>query len=159
MTRVGGTGPKSVNTCHGTAGSNACTQSGAASVAGKRVQCMCTLTDSDRPRTCARNEISDVPLPAFKPAVISGGATNELQYPSWQKPLQQALYEPDLQKLFEKLSAAESAIFVRMQELTASSDGHKESKAVRLACKEILKIQTKRLKWPISDGMLSDCTE
>jgi hypothetical protein len=73
--------------------------------------------------------------------------------------LQQAIDEPDLQKFPRKLSAAESAIFVRMQELTASSDGHKESEAIRLACKEILKIQTQRLKWPISDGMLSDCAE
>jgi len=81
------------------------------------------------------------------------------QYPSWQKPLQEAIEESDLQKLPEKLSAAESAIFVRMQELSASPDGHKESEALRLACKEILKIQTQRLKWPVSEGMLSDCAE
>ncbi len=84
---------------------------------------------------------------------------SEFQYPSWQKPLQEALDEPDLQKLPEKLSAAESAIFVRMQELNSSPDGDSESEAIRLACREILKIQTQRLKWPVSEGMLSDCAE
>jgi hypothetical protein len=84
---------------------------------------------------------------------------SEFQYPLWQKPLQEAIDEPDLQELPEKLPAAESAIFVHMQELTASSDGHKESEAIRLACREILKIQTRRLKWPISDGKLSDSAE
>ncbi len=84
---------------------------------------------------------------------------SEFQYPSWQKPLQEAVDEPDLQKLPDKLSAAESAIFVRMQELITSPDGDRESEAIRLACRELLKIQTQRLKWPASDGMLSDCAE
>jgi hypothetical protein len=84
---------------------------------------------------------------------------SEFRYPSWQKPLQEAIDESDLQKLPEKLSAAESAIFVRMQELHSSPDGHRESEAIRLACRELLKIQTQRLKWPASDGMLSDCAE
>jgi hypothetical protein len=84
---------------------------------------------------------------------------SEFQYPSWQKPLQDAIDEPDLKKLPEKLSAAESAIFLRMQELAASSDGDSESEAIRLACRELLKIQTQRLKWPVSEGMLSDCAE
>ena len=83
---------------------------------------------------------------------------SEYQYPSWQKPLQEAMDERDLQKLPEKLSAAESAIFVRMQELNSSPDG-RESEAIRLACKEILKIQTQRLHWPVSESMLSDCAE
>jgi len=84
---------------------------------------------------------------------------SDLQFPSWQKPLQDAINEPDLQKLPEKLSAAESAIFQRMQELTTSPDGNHESQAIREACKQLLKIQTQRLKWPATDGMLSDCAE
>ena len=84
---------------------------------------------------------------------------SDLQFPSWQKPLQDAINEPDLQKLPEKLSAAESAIFQRMQELTALPDGNHESEAIREACKQLLKIQTQRLKWPATDGMLSDCAE
>lgn len=81
------------------------------------------------------------------------------QYPSWEQPLQEAIDETNLQKLTEKLSAAETAIFQRMQELTVSPNGHHESEAIRLACNEILKIQTQRLKWPAIDGMLSDRAE
>jgi hypothetical protein len=84
---------------------------------------------------------------------------SEFQFPSWQKPLQDAIDERDLQKLPETLSSAESAIFVRMQELISSPDGHRESEAIRLACREILKIQTQRLNWPVSESMLSDCAE
>ena len=82
----------------------------------------------------------------------------EFLYPSWQKPLQEAIDEPDVQKLPERLSAAESAIFLRLQELSSSPD-ERESEAIRLACREILKIQSQRLKWPVSEGMLSDCAE
>jgi hypothetical protein len=46
-----------------------------------------------------------------------------------------------------------------MQELNGVSDSEKESEAIRLACREILKIQTQRLKWPASEGMLTDCAE
>jgi hypothetical protein len=122
---------------------------------------VCTL-DIDRPGNYGTNANTDGPLPAVKSATISwgkGGAVSEFQYPSWQKPLQDAIDEPDLKKLPEKLSAAESAIFLRMQELAASSDGDSESEAIRLACRELLKIQTQRLKWPVSEGMLSDCAE
>jgi hypothetical protein len=84
---------------------------------------------------------------------------SDLRYPSWQKPLQDAVNEPDLQKLPEKLSAAESAIFIRMQELATSPDGDRKSEAIREAYKQLLKIQTQRLGWPATDGMLSDCAE
>ena len=67
---------------------------------------------------------------------------------------QEALDESDLQKVAEKLSFAEAAIFVRMQELNESTDGHKESEAIREACKELLKIQTRRLKWPVPGEIL-----
>jgi hypothetical protein len=84
---------------------------------------------------------------------------SDFQYPSWQKPLQDAVSEPELQKLAEKVAIAEAAIFQRMQELVASPDGNHESGAIREACKELLKIQTRRLKWPAPDGMLADCLE
>jgi hypothetical protein len=78
---------------------------------------------------------------------------------SWQKPLQEAIDESDLQKLAQELSAAETAIFVRMLELVGSPEAGKESEAIRQAGKEILKIQTKRLNWPFPSEMMSDCTE
>jgi hypothetical protein len=82
---------------------------------------------------------------------------SDLQYQSWQRPLQDAIDEADLQKLPEKVAIAETAIFQRMQELVTSPDGNQESAAIREACKELLKIQTQRLKWPATDGMLADC--
>ncbi|HXN17063.1 MAG TPA: hypothetical protein VN875_01915 [Candidatus Binatus sp.] len=84
---------------------------------------------------------------------------SDFQYPSWQKPLQDAISEPHLQKLAEKVAIAETAIFQRMQELVTSPGGNHESAAIREACKELLKIQTQRLKWPAPDGMLADCLE
>lgn len=84
---------------------------------------------------------------------------SDFQYPSWQKPLQEAIREPDLPKLAEKVVIAETAIFQRMQELITSPAADPESAAIREACKELLKIQTQRLKWPASDGMLADCQE
>ncbi len=84
---------------------------------------------------------------------------SDFQYPWWQIPLRDAINEADLQKLPEKLSIAETAIFQRMQELVTSPDGNHESEAIREACKQLLKIQTQRLKWPTTDGMLADCQE
>jgi hypothetical protein len=83
---------------------------------------------------------------------------SDFQYRSWQKPLQDAISEPDLQELAEKVALAETAIFQRVQELV-SPDGDHESAAIREACEELLKIQTQRLKWPDADGMLADCQE
>ncbi|MGB8540846.1 MAG: hypothetical protein WCD49_04330 [Candidatus Acidiferrales bacterium] len=59
----------------------------------------------------------------------------------------------------EKLSAAEGAMFVRMQKLNVSPDGHQEPEAIRQACEELLKIQTQRLRWPVPNGILSDRAE
>jgi hypothetical protein len=84
---------------------------------------------------------------------------NEFKYPSWQQPLQAAIDEADPQKVPEKLSSAEDAIFLRLQELNDSHEDPKESAALRLACKEILRIQILRLNWPATDGMLSSCAE
>jgi hypothetical protein len=80
-------------------------------------------------------------------------------YRWWQIPLQDTISEPDLQKPAEKVAIAETAIFQRMQELITSPDDDRESAAIREACKELLKIQTQRLKWPAADGMLADCQE
>ena len=41
---------------------------------------------------------------------------------SWKEPYQQALREPDAQKLTELVQAAENAIVLRLQELDNSTD-------------------------------------
>jgi|ERR1700722_13178 len=53
----------------------------------------------------------------------------EFQYP-WQRLLEDAIDETDLQKLPEKLAAAEGAIFLRCQQLTDSHNHHEESEAL-----------------------------
>jgi len=47
----------------------------------------------------------------------------EFHYPLWQEPLQQAIDEPDLQELGEKLSAAKPRYFCHIQELKISPVG------------------------------------
>jgi len=93
----------------------------------------------------------------------NGGAVivNNFQYP-WQQLLQDAIDETDLQKVPEKLAAAEGAIFLRWQELSGSRDSHEEAHALHRASEELLKIQTQRLKWRLPPGIVndgSDCTE
>jgi len=43
---------------------------------------------------------------------------SEYRYPAWQKPLQEALNEPNLERLSEKVHAAETTVFLRLQELS-----------------------------------------
>lgn len=43
-----------------------------------------------------------------------------LRFPEWQKPCEDALAEPDSEKLFERVILAETAIFRRLQALTSA---------------------------------------
>jgi hypothetical protein len=79
-------------------------------------------------------------------------AMSEFRYPAWQKPLQEALNEPTLEKLSEKVHAAETAIFLRLQELSVLPVSQGEVDALQKACEELLKIQTQRLQWPSDFG-------
>jgi hypothetical protein len=73
-----------------------------------------------------------------------------LRFSSWESPLREAQMELDLGKVRQKVEEAELAIFTRAQELRASSDGHEELAALQRATRELLKIKTEKLKWPIS---------
>jgi hypothetical protein len=81
---------------------------------------------------------------------------DEPQNATWQKTLQEALAENDPAKLRLKLEATETAIFLRVQELAQSPDGHEESEAIRRACREIAKMQTERLKWPSAFDIMKE---
>jgi hypothetical protein len=72
----------------------------------------------------------------------------EFPYPLWQETIQKALRESDSVRLSAKVQAAETAIFLRLQELRVSPDNQQELEALQKACDELLKIQTQRLKWP-----------
>jgi acetylornithine deacetylase/succinyl-diaminopimelate desuccinylase-like protein len=81
-----------------------------------------------------------------------GTAMSEFRYPAWQKPLQEAVNEPNLEKLSEKVHAAETAVLLRLQELSVLPGSQDELDALQKACEELLKIQTHRLKWPNTFG-------
>lgn len=71
-----------------------------------------------------------------------------LDHSDWERLLQEAQSETNMEKLREKLEAAEVALFTRSQELFESHDAHEESAAIRRASDELLRIKTERLKWP-----------
>ncbi|MGA7623021.1 MAG: hypothetical protein WCA91_05520 [Candidatus Acidiferrales bacterium] len=67
---------------------------------------------------------------------------------SWEELLREAQAEENLDKLLKKVYAAEDAMFLRMQEMSASADGLLESLAIEKGCQELLEIKTKKLKRP-----------
>jgi hypothetical protein len=49
---------------------------------------------------------------------------------SWKEPYLAALIEPNTEKLIKLVHATESAMFLRLQELAGSADGHEERKEI-----------------------------
>lgn len=72
----------------------------------------------------------------------------DLKYPQWQKPYEEALLERDPQKLQEKLMKAETAIFLRLQELSSRTNHHEERLAIEDAIPALRSLQTKKLNYP-----------
>ena len=66
----------------------------------------------------------------------------------WEKPLLEAQSETDLQKVAEKVEAAETAIYLRMRELSNSRDEQQEIEALQRAAQELLIIKNEKLGWP-----------
>jgi hypothetical protein len=66
---------------------------------------------------------------------------NDLKYPDWQIPFRDALLEFDKNKLKERLTEVEMAIFNRQQALSRSSDSREERQAIEdaLATLRVLK--------------------
>jgi hypothetical protein len=54
----------------------------------------------------------------------------QIPYPEWQKPFEQALLELDEEKLSERVAAAESAIFRRLQVIAYDPLQHAERHAI-----------------------------
>jgi|SRR5580704_14396482 hypothetical protein len=77
---------------------------------------------------------------------------SQFRYPTWQKPLQEVLNQPDLEKLHEKVHAAETAIFLRLQEISLLPGSQDELEALQKACEVLFRIQTQRLKWTTNFG-------
>jgi len=56
--------------------------------------------------------------------------SSKILYPEWQAEYQAALLELDPKRLFERITAAETAIFNRLQAISHTSDGHDERQAI-----------------------------
>ena len=73
---------------------------------------------------------------------------NDLKYPEWQSPFQEALLEVDREKLQSKMMKAEEAIFQRMQQLAGSSDSEAERLAIADAIASLRVLKTEKLNYP-----------
>jgi hypothetical protein len=78
----------------------------------------------------------------------------ELKYPKWQSQFQEAVLELNREKLFEKIQKFETAIFVRLQELSSSSDHHSEREAIADAASTIAALKKDKLQRPHSPQAL-----
>jgi len=65
----------------------------------------------------------------------------EIFYPHWQNEYEAALLEPEPERLFDRIQAAETAIFERLQEISQNSDHHTERQVIEdaLAALRVLK--------------------
>ena len=72
----------------------------------------------------------------------------DLKYPEWQKPLQEAILEFDIVRLPERIAEAEAAIFVRQLALANSPDGHSERDAIRDGLRILSALKKDKLKFP-----------
>jgi hypothetical protein len=66
----------------------------------------------------------------------------------WRVIYADAIAENNPEKLWEKVAAAEAAIFERLQELTQDADSGDERSDLRLATKTLLALKTDTLKYP-----------
>ena len=71
-----------------------------------------------------------------------------IEYPGWQKPLQEALVEVDKDKLKSRVDAAETAIFNRLQVISRSSDHAAERQAIADALALIRVLKRDALDFP-----------
>jgi hypothetical protein len=75
-----------------------------------------------------------------------------IHFPSWQRAIEVALNEPDPKKLLERVYAAETAIFNRLQELAQNAEGGASDQAARQAiteaCKTLWVLKRDKLGFP-----------
>ena len=72
----------------------------------------------------------------------------KILYPEWQPEHQAALLELDCKKLRERVAAAETAIFNRLQAISHSSDAHAERQAIEDALASLRVLKRDNLGFP-----------
>jgi hypothetical protein len=71
-----------------------------------------------------------------------------IKYPHWQREFEAAIIEADLQKLRQRVDAAEAALFQRSQALAEDPQRHAERQAISDAIQTLRTIQRERLGYP-----------
>jgi predicted DNA-binding protein (UPF0278 family) len=72
----------------------------------------------------------------------------KILYPEWQNEFQAAILELDREKLEERVMAAETAIFKRLQAIAQSSDDSSEREAIEDALSSLRTLKRKELRFP-----------
>jgi hypothetical protein len=72
----------------------------------------------------------------------------EISYPEWQPQYQTALLEIDREKLPERVAAAETAIYQRLQAISQSSDYQAERQAIEDALSSLRVLKRDSLGFP-----------
>jgi hypothetical protein len=67
---------------------------------------------------------------------------------SWEQLYQEAVDEPDINNLTQRVHVAEAAMFYRWQELAGSEPAQGERQRLQGAAEGLLKIKSEKLKWP-----------
>jgi hypothetical protein len=73
---------------------------------------------------------------------------SEILYPQWQNEYAAALLETDPQKFSERVEAAETAIYKRLQELSQNSDHHNERHVIEDALQSLKVLKRNELGFP-----------
>jgi fatty acid/phospholipid biosynthesis enzyme len=74
--------------------------------------------------------------------------SQNIKYPHWQREFEAALIKADLQKLRQRVDAAEAALFLRSQALVEDPQGHAERQAISDAIRTLRTIQRETLGYP-----------
>ena len=72
----------------------------------------------------------------------------KILYPEWQHEYLAALVELDAKTLFERVTAAETAIFNRLQSISHNPDSHAERQAIEEALASIRVLKRDNLGFP-----------
>jgi hypothetical protein len=77
-----------------------------------------------------------------------GSPSPKILYPEWQHEYQAALVELDPKCLLERVTAAETTIFNRLQAISHSSDSHAERQAIEDAMASLRILKRDSLGFP-----------
>ena len=72
----------------------------------------------------------------------------ELQFPEWQRPLQDVILEFDRERMLKKIQDVEALIFDRLRQISVTNDGRVEHDALNDALSVLRILKRERLGFP-----------